>query len=175
MTRIPLAPALALAVLLLCGSPSHVQAQGNTKIVIKDGGSILLRADGLDAGKNWSFTRAEVRHRNAKGVLSGLQIVDAGVHRCADSPTCGVDPARSWTIQVNYGGGWVTIESVSSNGGVHLTHSALPFDQWKRTSNADEREFGHGDGHRIASIRVNHGANLCSGHGCEITVQYSPR
>jgi len=65
MTRIPLAPALALAVLLLCGSPSHIQAQGNTKIVIKDGGSILLRADGLDAGKTWSFSRAEVRHRNA--------------------------------------------------------------------------------------------------------------
>jgi len=40
MTRITLATALTLAVLLLCGSPSQIQAQSDTKIVIKDGGSL---------------------------------------------------------------------------------------------------------------------------------------
>ena len=143
--------------------------------MIKDGGSILLRADGLDAGKTWNFSRNEIRHRNLKGVLTALQIADGTTDRCAGSPTCGVDPARLWTVQVNYGGGSVTIASVSSNQGVHLTHSGLPFDQWKPTGNADEREFHHGDGLRITSIKVNNGANLCSGHGCVITAHYSPR
>lgn len=175
MTRLTLAIALTLAVLLLCGSPSQMQAQSDTKIVIRDSGSILLRADGLDAGKTWSFTPAEVRHRNSKGMLTSLQITEAGADRCAGSPTCGVDPTRPWTIQTTYGGGSVTIASVSANKGVHLTHSALPFDRWQRTANADEREFGHGDGNRITSIKVNHGASLCSGNGCQITLQYSPR
>jgi len=108
-------------------------------------------------------------------VLHTLQITEAGGDLCGGSAICGVDPAKPWTIQVTYGAGSVTIASVSSNKGVHLTHSGLPFDQWKRTANADEREFGHGDGQHITGIKVNNGANLCSGKGCIITVQYSPR
>jgi len=177
MTRLTLATALTLAVLLLCGSPSQIQAQSDTKIVIKDGGSILLRPDGLDAGKTWKFSRDEVRHRNSKGVLTSLQITDGTTDRCAGSATCGVDPNQPWTIQVTSSAGSVTIASVSANKGVHLTHVGLPFDQWKRTTNADEREFGqHGDGNHITGITVKgNNANLCSGKGCQITVQYSPR
>lgn len=176
MTRILLVTALTLAVLLLCGSPSQVLAQSDTKIVIRDGGSILLRADGLDAGKAWKFSRDEVRHRNAKGVLTALEITDGTTGRCGGSPTCGVDPSMPWAIQVTYGSmGAVAIASVTSNTGVRLTNVAIPFDQWKPTANADEREFGHGDGNRIASITVNSGPNLCSGNGCAITVHFSPR
>ena len=176
MTRITLATALTLAVLLLCGSPSQIQAQSDTKIVIKDGGSLLLRPDGLDAGKTWKFSRAEVRHRNTKGVLTALQITDGTTDRCAGSPTCGVDPTKPWTIQVTYGAGSVTIASLSSNKGVHVTQNGLPFDQWKTTANADEREFGHGDGYHITGIQVTgNSANLCSGNGCQIIAHYSPR
>jgi hypothetical protein len=175
MTRLTLAIALTLAVLLLCGSPSQIQAQSDTKIVIRDGGSILLRADGLDAGGTWSFSRDEVRHTNANGVLSGLQIVDAGTDRCAGSPTCGVDPTQPWTIKLTYDGGSVTIASISAHKGLHLTHVGLPFDQWQPTGNADERELHRGDGLRITSVKVKGGNNLCPGNGCQITVQYSPR
>ncbi|MGA2181497.1 MAG: hypothetical protein ABSH47_00580 [Bryobacteraceae bacterium] len=175
MIRLTLATALTLAVLLLCGDPPRIQAQGNTKIVIKDGDSLVLRADGLDAGTNWSFSRAEVRHKNTNGVLTGLQITEAGADRCAGDPKCGVDPTKPWKIHLTYGAGTVTIASVSAHKGVHLTHSKIPFDQWQRTANADEREFGHGDGRRISSIKVNDGDSLCSGYGCEITVLFSPR
>ncbi len=176
MKRLTLATALTLAVLLMCSSPSRIQAQsGDTKIVIRDGGSIILHADGLDGGSNWTLQKSEVRHKNSSGVLSGLQILDAGSDRCAGNPTCGLDPAKPWTIQVAYGKGTVTIASISENKGVHLTHSKLPFDKWKNTGNADEREFGHGDGHRISSVKVNGGASLCSGKGCEITVYFRPQ
>jgi len=177
MTRIvhTLAPALAIAVLLLCGSPSHVLAQGSTKIVIKDGGSLLLHADGLDGGTTWSVNPNEIRHANTNGVLGGIDIVDGTTDRCAGSPTCGVNPTRPWSVQVTYGSGSVTIASLTTNKGVHLKHSKLRFDLWQHTSNADEREFGHGDGLRISSITVNGGQNLCSGHGCQITLSYSPR
>lgn len=176
ITRLTLATALTIiTVLLLCSSPSRIRAQSDTKIVIKDGGSILLRADGLDAGKTWTVKPDEIRHANSNGVLSGLQITEAGVDRCASSPTCGVDPTQPWTVQVTYGAGSVAISSISSNQGLHLTQSELPFDQWQHTTNADEREFGHGDGQHITGIKVNNGANLCSGKGCIITVQYSPR
>jgi len=175
MTRLTLAIALTLAVLLLCGSPSQMQAQSTTKIVIKDAGSILLHADGLDAGKSWKFGRDEVRHRNLKGVLTELQITDGTADRCGGSATCGIDPSMPWAIQVAYGSGAVAIASVSENKGVRLTHVALPFDQWKPTANADEREYGHGDGNHITAINVNSGPNLCSGKGCQITVRYSPR
>jgi hypothetical protein len=176
MIRLTLATALAIAFLLLCGSPSRIQAYvADTKIVVGDGGSILLRADGLDAGTAWSFSRNEVRHKNAKGVLTGLQITEAGADRCAGDPLCGVDPAQPWKVQANYGPGTVTIASVSASKGVHLTHVNLPFDKWQRTANADEREFGHGDGRRIGGIKVNGGPSLCSGNGCQITVSFSPR
>lgn len=175
MKRLTLATAFALAVLLMCSSPSRVQAWGDTKIVIKDGGSILLHADGLDAGDNWTFSAAEVRHKNTAGVLSGLQIKDAGTDRCGGDAMCGVDPGKPWKVQVTYGAGWVTIASYSASRGVHLTHRKLPFDKWQRTGNADERMFGHGDGKRITKVAVNGGANLCSGNGCEIDVSFRPQ
>jgi hypothetical protein len=175
MIRLTLANALPLAVLLLCGSPSRILAQGDTKIVVGDGGSLLLRADGLDAGNTWTWSKAEVRHQNSNGVLSHVLITEAGADRCAGNPTCGIDPAKPWKIQVTHGAGSVTIASISANKGLHLTHRKLPFDQWQRTANADEREFGHGDGYRIGSIKVNNGASLCSGNGCEITLLFSPR
>jgi hypothetical protein len=175
MIRITLATALALAVLLLCASLPSIQAQGDTKITVGDGGSLLLRADRLDAGNTWTWSKAEVRHQNTNGVLSGLQITEAGADRCAGDPACGVDPAKPWKIQVTYGAGSVTIASISAGKGLHLTHRNLPFDQWQHTANADEREFGHGDGRRIGSIKVNNGASLCSGHGCQITLLFSPR
>jgi hypothetical protein len=174
MTR-PLATALALTVLLLGGSLSRIQA-ADTKVVVKDGGSILLRADGLDAGTTWTFSPAEVRYHNVKGVLSGLQITDAGADRCAGDPKCGIDPTKPWKIQVVYNARWVTIASVSANKGLHLKLSPkIPFTQWKKTATADEREFGHGDGRHISSVKVNGRAtSLCSGKGdCEITVLFA--
>ena len=173
MIRLTLTTSLPLAVLLLCGSLSRIQA-ADTKITVKDGGSILLHADGLDAGKNWKVSPKELRHLNRDGVLSGVQIAEAGADRCAGDPKCGIDPARHWTIQVNYGAGSVTIASVSANKGLHLKFSKnVPFDQWKGTANADEREFGHGDGHRITGVAVNNGPDLCSGKGCEIILLFS--
>jgi len=59
MTRITLATALTSR-FCCCGSPSQIQAQSDTKIVIKDGGSLLLRPDGLDAGR-LEVQPAEVR------------------------------------------------------------------------------------------------------------------
>ena len=47
MIRLTLTTSFPLAILLLCGSPSRIEAQGNTPITIKDG-SIVLHADGLD-------------------------------------------------------------------------------------------------------------------------------
>lgn len=173
MTRLTTAPSLAL--LLLWGSLSRIQA-ADTKVVVKDGGSILLRAGGLDAGQTWTVSPTEIRHQNGNGVLSSLRITDAGSDRCAGQPACGIDPAQPWLIQVTYAGGSLTIASVSANRGLHLTQRQLPFDQWQPTANADEREFGHGDGLRISNITVNHGDNLCSsGKGCEITVLFSPQ
>ena len=174
MKQLTLSTTLTLAALLGCGGLSRMEAS-DTKVTVKDGGSILLRADGLDAGTAWSFSRNEVRHKNAKGVLTGLQITEAGAARCAGAPLCGVDPAQPWKVQANYGPGTVTIASVSASKGVHLTHVNLPFDKWQRTANADEREFGHGDGRRIGGIKVNGGPSLCSGNGCQITVSFSPR
>jgi hypothetical protein len=173
MKRLTLATAFALAVLLMCSSPSRIEAQGNTPIVIKDGGSLLLQAAGLDAGDNWTISALEIRHKNTSGVLGGLQIKDAGADQCGGKATCGVDPTKPWRIRVSYGAGWVTIASYSANKGVHLTHRNMPFDKWAHTSNGDEREFGHGDGHRISGVKVNGGANLCSsGKGCEVDVTY---
>ncbi|MGA3027410.1 MAG: hypothetical protein ABSF98_21845 [Bryobacteraceae bacterium] len=177
MKRLILATALTIAVLLLCGSPSRLQAYfADTKIVVGDGGSILLRLDGLDAGNTWKYGAGEVRHRNRKGVLDGLQITEAGADRCGGDPMCGVDPKRPWSIQVTYGSGWVTISSVSANNGVHLRHHNLAFDKWQRTANPDERAFGHGDGLHIGNITLNNGKSLCSGHGgCVITASFKPQ
>jgi|ERR1019366_2872411 hypothetical protein len=177
MIRLTFTTALTFTALLLCGSLSRIQA-ADTKIVVKDGGSILLRADGLEAGKNWKISRGELRHLNAKGVLSGLKVTEGGADRCAGDPKCGIDPAKPWAIQVIYNARWVTIASVSANKGVHVKLSPkILFDQWQKTANTDEREFGHGDGRHISSIKVNGSAtSLCSGKGgCEITLLFSPR
>jgi hypothetical protein len=176
MIRFTFANALTLAALLLCGSPSRIKAQGDTKVVVGDGGSIRFQGDGLDAGSTWTWSKAEVQHKNSPGVLRRLQITDAGADRCGGNPTCGIDVSKAWNIQVSYGRGSVTIASISSNKGLHLTHRNLPFDQWKPTGNANERVFGHGDSLHITGINVNNGNNLCSGNGgCEITLFYSPQ
>jgi hypothetical protein len=168
-----LAPALALAMLLLCGNPSRVLAQANTKIVIKDGGSLLLSADGLDKGNVWTVGADEIRHGDSNLVINGLQIADGDNLRCKNLRACGANPGKPWKIRITYGSGSVTIASLSSNKGVHLTHDQLPFDKWQRTGNTDEREIGHDDGVRISSITVNGRANLCSGHGCQVTLSVS--
>jgi hypothetical protein len=175
MIKLTLTTSLTLAILLLCG-PSRIEAQGNTPITVKDGGSLLLHVGGLDAGKNWKVNSGELRHLNAKGVLSGLQITEAGADRCAGDPKCGIDPAQPWKIQVTYNARVVTISSVSANKGLHLKFSAkIPFNQWQKTATADERVFGHGDGRYIGSIKVNGAAtSLCAGKGgCEVTLTYT--
>ena len=173
MTR-PTLATLAIAILLLSGNPSRIAAQGNTKITIQDGGSIILRPDGLDSGANWTLTKSEIRHKNAAGILASLEISEAGAAKCANA-TCGIDATKPWKIQLVYGVGSLTLSSLSANKGVHLRHHSLPFDQWKKTANADEREFGHGDGNKISSVMVNGGPNLCAGKGCVITLLYKPQ
>jgi hypothetical protein len=177
MTRLTLAIALTPLVLLLCGSLARIQA-ADTKIVVKDGGSLLLQADGLDASQTWTLNPAELLHRNAKGVLSALQITEVGADRCAGKTTCGIDPAKPWKIRLVYNSRWVTIASVSANKGLHIKLSPkILFTLWKKTANTDEREFGHGDGRHVSSVKVNGSAtSLCSGKGgCEITLLFSPR
>ncbi len=172
MTRLTLSTTLTVVALLLCGSPSRIKAfSGDTPIKVGDGGSLLLRLDGLDAGGTWKFSKSEIRHRNRRGVLTDVSVTDTGSLGCAGISQCGVDSKRRWKIDVVYSSGSVTIESLSANKGVHVT-SDLPFNEWKKTANADEREFGHGDGQHISSIKVNGGPNLCSGHGCVVTVTY---
>jgi hypothetical protein len=175
MIRLTLTTSLTLA-LLLCGGASRILASGDTPITVKDGGSILLSVGGLGAGKNWKVSGPELRHLNAMGVLSGLQITEGGADRCAGDPKCGIDPAKPWKIQVVYNARWVTIASVSANKGLHVRFSPkIPFTQWQKTAAADEREFGHGDGRHISSVKVNGSAtSLCSGKGgCAITLTYT--
>jgi hypothetical protein len=174
MIKLTLTASLPLAILLLCGSPSPIEAQGSSPITVKDGGSVLLIAGGLDAGTAWNVTNW-LQHKNAAGVLSSLKITEAGADRCAGSATCGVDPSKHWTIQVNYAAASVTIASVSANKGVRVKFSrAIPFAKWQKTANADERAFGHGDGLHITGIAVNNGPNLCPGKdGCEVDLVYT--
>lgn len=84
MIRFTLTTSLTLAV-LLCGSSSRLQA-GDTPITVKDGGSILLSAGGLDAGKTWKVSPNELRHLDAKGVLTSLKITEGGADRCGGRP-----------------------------------------------------------------------------------------
>jgi len=152
----------------------RIQA-ADTKVVVKDG-SLLLRADGLNEGSNWKSSKSELRHLNSYGVLSGLQITEAGADRCAGDPKCGIDPAQPWKIRVVYDARAVTIASVSANKGLHIKFSRkIHFDQWQHGTNGDEREFGHGDGHHISSVKVNGATtSLCSGKGgCEITLLFA--
>jgi hypothetical protein len=173
MIKLTLATSM-LAILLLCG-PSRMQAQGSTPITVKDGGSILLDAGELDAGSIWKVSSGELLHLKTNGVLSSLKITEGGADRCAGQPTCGIDPAKPWKIQVVYKSRWVTIASVSANKGVHVRFSPkISFTQWQKTANPNERQFGHGDGLHISSIRVNGSAtSLCAGKGgCEVTATY---
>jgi hypothetical protein len=175
MIRLTLATVLAIAMLLLSGSSSRMDAApGDTKIVVQDGGSIILRPDGLDAGANWTLTKGEVHHNNAAGILTGVQIAEAGTSKCANA-MCGVDATKPWKIQMVYGKGSVTISSISANKGLRLTNHNLPFDQWKKTTNADERAFDQGSGVKIKSVNVNGGGNLCAGKGCVITLLFAPQ
>jgi hypothetical protein len=175
MIRLTLTTSLTLA-LLLCGGASRILASGDTPITVKDGGSILFSAGGLDAGKTWNVGNGELRHLKVNGVLSALQITEAGADRCAGKPTCGIDPAKPWKIQVVYHSRWVTIASLSANKGIHVKFSPkISFNQWQKTGNPDERQFGHGDGLHISSVKVNGSAtSLCAGKGgCEVTVTYT--
>lgn len=161
-------------ILLVCGASSSLLAQGNTPITVKDGGSILLRARGLDAGTDWSVTPAEIRHLVANGVLGSVRITDAGADLCNGDPKCGIDVTQPWAVQIVYGAGTVTIGSVSANQGVHIINDGIPFDQWVTGPRTDERIFGHGDGLHITGITVNKGATVCSGNGaCEVTLIYT--
>ncbi|MGO4885290.1 MAG: hypothetical protein ACLP59_31365 [Bryobacteraceae bacterium] len=175
MLRFTLTTSSALAMLLL-SSPARMAAAGDTPVTVKDGGSILLIAYGLDAGTNWKIKASELRHLIGNGTLTGVKITEAGADKCAGDAKCGVDPTQRWTIQVNYGAVTFTISSVSGNKGFHVKfpHNAL-FTQWQKTANGDEREFGsHGDGGKITGITVNGGPNLCAGQdGCLVTVVYT--
>ena len=172
MIRLSLAT-VTLAILLLCGSPSRIEAQSDTKIVIGDSSSILLRADGLDAGGTWTLTDGSVLHSLPTALLRGVTITDAGADQCGGSATCGINTANPWKIQVIYGNGSVTIGSTRGNKGLRLTQKNLPFTQWQADGKQDERVFHHGDGLHITSIKVNNGSELCSGKGtCLVTVTY---
>jgi hypothetical protein len=176
MIRLTLAT-VTLAILLLCGSPSRIEAQGDTKIVVGDSSSILLRADGLDAGGTWTLTDSSVLHARPTEVLRAVTITDAGADKCGGSVTCGIDTASAWKIHVIYGNGSVTFESTRGNKGLHLIQRNLPFTGWQRNGNKDERVFGHNDGLHITSVKVNNGVNngkeLCSGKGaCLVAVTY---
>jgi hypothetical protein len=174
MIKLTLTTSLTLAILLCCCA-SRIEAQGSTPITIKDGGSVLLIAGGLDAGTNWKTSSSELRHLNTYGMLAGVQITEGGADRCAGNATCGIDPAKPWSIRVTYNGGTMTVSSISANKGLHVKFSSkIAFTKWQKTANADERVFGHGDGYYISNITVNGGASLCSGKGgCAIAAVYN--
>ncbi len=176
MIRLTLAT-VTLAILLLCSSPSRIEAQTDTKIVVGDSSSILLRADGLDAGGTWTLTDASVLHSLPTEVLRAVTITDAGADQCGGSLVCGMDTSSPWKIQVMYGKGSVTFEPTKGNKGLHLIQKNLPFTKWQRNGHLDEREFGHNDGLHITSIKLTSGVykgkELCSGIGkCLVTVTY---
>jgi hypothetical protein len=175
MTKLAFTTTLPLAMLLLYGSPSRLEASGDTPITIKDG-SIVIMAGGLDAGKTWNVSPGELRHLIATGVLTKLKVTEAGADRCSGNATCAVDATKKWTIEVNYGASSVTISSTASNKGVRVKFSRhIRFPLWHKTANPDEREFGtHGDGGVITGIAVNNGPNICAGKdGCEVDVIYT--
>jgi hypothetical protein len=170
LKKLTLAAVVTIAMLF---ETSRVEAFTDTKIVVSDGGSIVIHADGLDDASNFTLTQAEMRHKNAGGVLNTVQISEGGVTKCTGA-SCGVAPGKSWKIQVNYGPGSLTLWSTSKGTGFHVTNNKLPFDSWTKR-NTDERDFGHGDGNKISSVKVNGGPNLCAGKGCTITLTYTPK
>ena len=175
MLKLTITTSVPLAVLLLCGGPSRMEASGDTPITIKDGGSILLLAGGLDADKTWKVT-SRLQHLIGTGMLTKLKVTEAGADVCAGKATCGVDASKYWTIEVNYGASSVTISSVSGNKGVRVKFSRhIPFAQWKKTANLDEREFGgHGDGGKVTGIALDNGPNICAGKdGCQVDLIYT--
>jgi hypothetical protein len=175
MIKLTFTTTLPLAILLTLGNPSRIRASGDTPVTVKDGGSILLVAGGLDGGTTWKVGRLELRHVDSTGTLSAVQITEAGADRCSGDPKCGIDPSKKWTIQVNYGSASLTLASVSGNKGAHVKFGRnIAFTDWQKTANPDEREFGHGDGNKITGIAVNNGPNLCAGKdGCQITIVYT--
>jgi hypothetical protein len=175
MIRLTCTTSLALA-LLVSGSLSRIEASGDTPITVKDGGSIVLIADGLDAAVKWQIGGAELRHRIPGGVLTGVKITEEGADRCSGDAMCGIDPTQPWSIRVIYNARIVTIASLSGNKGLHVKFSPkILFTQWKKTGVVDQRVFGHGDGRYISSIKVNGGTiSRCAGKGgCEVTVTYT--
>ncbi len=173
MIMLKLRKLLPISIILFNGAACMLRASGDTKITIKDGGSLLLWAQGLDAGANWKVSSGEVKNVNAAGVVSGVKATSAGADVCKGDSMCGINPAKSWSIRITYGPGYVVVGSLSGKQGVHLTNHKIPFNTWKATANADEREFGHGDGYHIKAISVNGGPNLCGGQGCEVDLTYT--
>jgi hypothetical protein len=173
MTRLRLA-IVTLAILLLSATPSRIEAQGDTKIVVGDSGSIFLRADGLDAGGAWSLSDPELRHARPSDPLRGLAITDGGADQCGGSPTCGIDTTKSWKVMIAYSSGSLTLQSTRLNKGLRLTQKNLDgFSKWKPNGKTDERVYHDGDGLHITNVKVNNGANLCSASGsCLVTVTY---
>ncbi|MGA3189693.1 MAG: hypothetical protein ABSF22_21510 [Bryobacteraceae bacterium] len=175
MIRFTLTAVLTIGVLMLLGSPRMGARPKDTKIVVGDLGSIVIQADGLDDGSNFTLSSTEIRHKNTGGTLSSVDIAEASASKCGGSATCGIDASKAWKIDVVYGAGSLSISSISSNKGVHLKQHKLAFDQWKKTGNTDERVYGHGDGNKITSVKVNGGANLCAAKGCLITLLFTPQ
>ena len=173
MKKLTSAAIATIAILLECGGPSRVEAFTDTKIVISDGGSLVIQADGLDDASNFTLTPAEMRHNNPGGMLNTIQISEGGVTKCTGA-NCGVELGKSWKVQVNYGPGSLTISSITGGTGLRVTNSKLPFDFWTK-SDTDERNFGHGDGKKITGVKVNGGQNLCASKGCTITLTYTPQ
>jgi hypothetical protein len=175
MLRLTYGSPLTLALLLLCGNPASIEAQsGDTKVTVKDG-SIVLHADGLDAGQTWNPTKYELRHLIGAGVLGAVQITDGGASQCSGSSLCGIDATTAWSIKVTYNGSNLTLSSISTNKGLHLKFShKMSWDKWQKTGNPDERIFSPNDGKHIGRILVNGATtSLCKGQGaCQIDLDY---
>lgn len=175
MIRLTCTTSLTLA-MLVGGSLSRLAASGDTPITVKDGGSLVLIVDGLDAATKWQIAGAELRHRIPGGVLTGVKITEGGADRCNGDPKCGIDPNQPWTIRVVYNARIVTIGSLMGNKGLHVKFSPkILFTLWKKAGDADQRVFGHGDGRKISSIKVNgEKVSRCAGNGgCAVTVVYT--
>src|SRR5579884_1794418 len=129
MKRLTIATGMIAALVLFCSRPAAVRAQGNTKIIIKDGGSILLHADGLGgSGWNASWFKTQYTHKNTAGTLAGVQVVDGGQNRCTNA-TCGIDTSMPWSIVIQYDSGKVMrVESHKANKGIHIRDSS--FHKW---------------------------------------------
>src|SRR5579871_3523137 len=100
-----------LALLLLWMSPSRLSASGDTPIIIKDGGSIILWIQKLDSD-NWTAGKFELRHPDTTGTISSVKVTEAGADKCNGDSKCGIDVSNPWRIQVNYGPHSLNLSSV---------------------------------------------------------------